>query len=108
MLTFTDEVKYIWIGGRWDYVRVLFLLNRYMNEAGLLYTAYSKWPILVCFPDKPNITTFSIQWLAFTTGSTGKVLIDLKNSDVSDYVLEVCQLFYLQMNRRDMSVPPDV
>ncbi|THG95546.1 hypothetical protein EW026_g6124 [Hermanssonia centrifuga] len=40
MLTFTDEVKYIWIGGRWDYVRVLFLLNRYMNEAGLLYTAY--------------------------------------------------------------------
>ncbi|THG93353.1 hypothetical protein EW026_g7859 [Hermanssonia centrifuga] len=40
VLTFKDEVQYIWLRKQLDLVKIIFLMNRYSNEASLIYAAY--------------------------------------------------------------------
>lgn len=42
LLTFQDEVMFIWMRGHWDLIRFLFFWNRYVPEAALIYVAYGE------------------------------------------------------------------
>ncbi len=41
-LSFGDELQYIWKRGRWDFLKFIFIWNRYVAEAGLIFGAYRK------------------------------------------------------------------
>ncbi len=50
VLTFPDEVTFIWMRKRWDLTRMCFLWNRYIAEIGLLLTAYGQF-----YPSNPTL-----------------------------------------------------
>lgn len=84
ILTFHDEVEYIWKRWRWEASRFCFFWTRYSGLGCFLYAAYRASSLNLPFSwrkEVPELTFFarSYKWTASTGQPAGKTLSDCRH-----------------------------
>ncbi|KIJ24758.1 hypothetical protein M422DRAFT_39031 [Sphaerobolus stellatus SS14] len=82
LLTFNDEVKYIW-RGKWTLIKSIYLVCRYVSFINLCCNVW-KWTITVYVPPSIYICylaewyAFFDRWMSSTTVTSGNIILGLR------------------------------